>query len=152
MALQLIRQAARRQWIVLTTALFALALLLGWQNGLGRLDQTLYDAAIVAHPRASNEDVLAILSAKEITKGFGLGGVKSIEITAAYSENILKQKQYVQSKMPVNDKNRFDQMSARMQKETMTKSIEQKLIRAQAAAAPMKPATSGLWMPRRRAR
>jgi flagellar biosynthesis protein FlhF len=80
-----------------------------------------------------------ILSAKEITKGFGLGGVKSIEITAAYSENILKQKQYVQSKMPVTDKNRFDQMSARMQKETMTKSIEQKLIRAQAAAAPMKP-------------
>jgi flagellar biosynthesis protein FlhF len=73
-----------------------------------------------------------ILSAKEISKGFGLGGVKSIEITAAYSENVLKHKQFVQSKMPTNDKNRFDQMSARLQKETMQKSIEQQLIRSQA--------------------
>ncbi len=69
-----------------------------------------------------------ILSAKEITKGFGLGGLKSIEITAAYSENILKQKQYVQSRMPENDKNRFDQMSAKSQKETMRKSFEQKTL------------------------
>ncbi len=60
MASPLIRQAAQRQWIGLMVALFALALLLGWQNGLGRLDQTLYDAAIVAHPRASNEDVVII--------------------------------------------------------------------------------------------
>jgi len=60
MASPLIRQAAQRQWIALTAALCALALLLGWQNGLGRLDQTLYDAAIVAHPRASNEDVVII--------------------------------------------------------------------------------------------
>lgn len=73
-----------------------------------------------------------ILSAKEISKGFGLGGVKSIEITAAYSENVLKHKQFVQSKMPTNDKNRFDQMSARLQKETMQKSIEQQLMRSQA--------------------
>ncbi len=69
-----------------------------------------------------------ILSAKEITKGFGLGGLKSIEITAAYSENILKQKQYVQSRMPENDKNRFDQMSAKSQKETMRKSFEKKTL------------------------
>ncbi len=75
-----------------------------------------------------------ILSAKEISKGFGLGGVKSIEITAAYSEGVLQQKQYVQSRLPTNDKNRFDQMSARLQKETMQKSIEQKLIRSQATA------------------
>ncbi len=89
-----------------------------------------------------------ILSAKEITKGFGLGGLKSIEITAAYSENILKQRQYVQSRMPENDKNRFDQMSAKLQKETMKKSldkkilsqksIEEKLMRTQTAYAPQK--------------
>ncbi len=60
MASPLIRQAARRQWAALTAALLALALLLGWQNGLGRLDQTLYDAAIVAHPRASNDEVVII--------------------------------------------------------------------------------------------
>lgn len=82
-----------------------------------------------------------ILSAKEISKGFGLGGVKSIEITAAYSENILKHRQYVQSKMPEADKNRFDQMSARLQKETMSKSlsqksIEKKLISSQILATP----------------
>ncbi len=76
-----------------------------------------------------------ILSAKEISKGFGLGGVKSIEITAAYSENVLKHKQFVQSKMQTNDKNRFDQMSARLQKETMQKSIEQQLMRSQASMA-----------------
>ncbi len=79
-----------------------------------------------------------ILSAKEISKGFGLGGVKSIEITAAYSENVLKHKQFVQSKMPSSDKSRFDQMSARLQKETMQKSIEQKLIRTQQIATSKK--------------
>lgn len=83
-----------------------------------------------------------ILSAKEISKGFGLGGVKSIEITAAYSENVLKHKQFVQSKMPTNDKARFDQMSARLQKETMQKSIEQRLVRSQATAPKAKPVST----------
>jgi flagellar biosynthesis protein FlhF len=82
-----------------------------------------------------------ILSAKEISKGFGLGGVKSIEITAAYSENVLKHKQFVQSKMPTNDKNRFDQMSARLQKETMQKSIEQQLMRSQGNTTNNSPTT-----------
>lgn len=72
-----------------------------------------------------------ILSAKEITKGFGLGGAKSIEITAAYSENILRQKQAVQSRLPDSDKSRFDQLSAKLQKQTMQKAIEQKLSRSQ---------------------
>jgi flagellar biosynthesis protein FlhF len=89
-----------------------------------------------------------ILAAKEITKSFGLGGEKSIEITAAYSENILKQREYVQSRMPENDKNRFNQMPARLQKETIQKSmtqralsqkvIEEKLARTQYAYAPQK--------------
>ena len=34
-----------------------------------------------------------ILSAKEITKGFGLGGERSIEVTAAFSEAIMQKKE-----------------------------------------------------------
>ena len=79
-----------------------------------------------------------ILSAKEVTKGFGLGGVKSVEITAAYSENILKQKQYVQSKMPDHLKTQFDQVPARQQKEVIKKTIETKIAQTQRAAPTFK--------------
>lgn len=74
-----------------------------------------------------------ILSAKEVTKGFGLGGVKSVEITAAYSENVLKQKQYVQSKMPDHLKSQFDQVAAKLQKEVIKKTIETKIAQTQQA-------------------
>lgn len=80
-----------------------------------------------------------ILSAKEVTKGFGLGGQKSIEITAAYSENVLQQKKYVESKMPDHLKNKFAQASARTQKETMQKSVEARLQQIQREEARKKP-------------
>ena len=62
-----------------------------------------------------------ILSAKEVSKGFGLGGVKSIEITAAYSELALKQKKYAQSKMPQHIQDKFDRIPAKSQKEVIKK-------------------------------
>ncbi|MBC7456666.1 MAG: flagellar biosynthesis protein FlhF [Bdellovibrionaceae bacterium] len=65
-----------------------------------------------------------ILSAKEITKGFGLGGEKSIEVTAAYSEAILQKKKYVESKLSTKDQTQFQQSGAKHQKETMQKMIE----------------------------
>jgi flagellar biosynthesis protein FlhF len=80
-----------------------------------------------------------ILSAKEVTKGFGLGGQKSIEITAAYSENVLQQKKYVESKMPDHLKNKFSQASARVQKETMQKSVESRLQQIQRDETRKKP-------------
>ena len=77
-----------------------------------------------------------ILSAKEVSKGFGLGGVKSIEITAAYSENVLRQKQFVQSKMPVEQKNRFDRIAAKSQKEIIQKAMEEQILKTQRDNAP----------------
>lgn len=38
-----IRQVALRDWLLITSAMVLLAFGLGWQNGLDRLDQTLYD-------------------------------------------------------------------------------------------------------------
>lgn len=80
-----------------------------------------------------------ILSAKEVTKGFGLGGQKSIEITAAYSENVLQQKKYVESKLPNHLKEKFTKAPARTQKETMQKAIESKLSQLQREEVRKKP-------------
>ncbi len=80
-----------------------------------------------------------ILSAKEVTKGFGLGGEKSIEITAAYSENVLQHRKYVESKMPTQTREAFKTASARLQKETMQKSIEQRLQQMQREETRKKP-------------
>lgn len=65
-----------------------------------------------------------ILSAKEITKGFGLGGEKSIEVTAAFSETILHRKKFVESKLPNQQKEQFLKSTAKDQKEVMRKVIE----------------------------
>lgn len=77
-----------------------------------------------------------ILSAKEVSKGFGLGGVKSIEITAAYSENVLRQKQFVQSRMPDAQKNKFDRIAAKSQKEIIQRAVEEQLLKTQRDSAP----------------
>ncbi len=70
-----------------------------------------------------------ILSAKEVTKGFG--GIKSIEITAAYSENMLKQKEFVKSKMPTATQEQFNRSSAKSQKEVMKKVLQEQMLRTQ---------------------
>jgi flagellar biosynthesis protein FlhF len=80
-----------------------------------------------------------ILSAKEVTKGFGLGGEKSIEITAAYSESVLQHKKYVESKMPNHIREAFAKVPARMQKETMQKNVESRLQQIQRDEARKKP-------------
>lgn len=87
-----------------------------------------------------------ILSAKEITKGFGLGGEKSIEVTAAYSETTLQKKKFVESRLPVNEKEKFQKIAAREQKEVMRKMIENQVNKinnqAAAAAAPARMSAS----------
>lgn len=72
-----------------------------------------------------------ILSAKEVNKGFGLNGAKSIEITAAYSENMLRQKEFVKSKMPEAQRNQFNHSSAKSQKEVMKKVMHEQMMRTQ---------------------
>jgi flagellar biosynthesis protein FlhF len=75
-----------------------------------------------------------ILSAKEMTKGFG--GTKSIEITAAYSENMLKQKEFVKSKMPSATQEQFNRSSAKSQKEVMKKVMHEQMMRTQSMQTP----------------
>lgn len=70
-----------------------------------------------------------ILSAKEITKGFGLGGEKSIEITAAFSERVLHNKKFVESKLPNQQKEHFLKSPAKEQKELMRKVIEKQVAK-----------------------
>ncbi len=74
-----------------------------------------------------------ILSAKEISKGFGLGGERSIEVTAAYSETTLQNKKYAESKMPQITKDKFQRISAKDQKEVMRKVIETQIAKMNAA-------------------
>lgn len=80
-----------------------------------------------------------ILSAKEMTKAFGLAGEKSIEVTAAYSENVLKNKKYVESKLPPKEKERFQKIAAKSQKEVIQKMIETQVAKMNAQVAKNSP-------------
>ena len=83
-----------------------------------------------------------ILSAKEITKGFGLGGEKSIEVTAAYSEAILHKKKFVESKFQPQVKERFQKSPAKEQKEVMRKVIETQIAKINAQTSKQNAASA----------
>ncbi len=86
-----------------------------------------------------------ILSAKETTKNFGLGGEKSIEITAAYSETVLHNKKVVESKFTAKDRETFQKSSAKSQKQVMQKMIETQIAKMNAqATGQITPAASSL--------
>lgn len=84
-----------------------------------------------------------ILSAKEITKGFGLGGEKSIEVTAAFSETTLQKKKFVESKLPQQTKEKFQRIPAKEQKEVMRKMIEQQITKMNSQNSPRGTVESG---------
>lgn len=77
-----------------------------------------------------------ILSAKEITKGFGLGGEKSIEITAAYTDASMQKKKFAESKMQDSVRDTFQKSSAKSQKEVTQKMIESHVARLNLQSAP----------------
>ena len=54
------RRMAVRDWLAIVAALILLALALGWQNGLGRLDQTLYDKLLSASAQPHRDDIIII--------------------------------------------------------------------------------------------
>ena len=56
----LIRTLAMRDWGLIAAAMMLLAGLLGWQNGLGRLDQTLYDKFVSMDGRPAREDIIIV--------------------------------------------------------------------------------------------
>src|SRR3989338_1912414 len=65
-----------------------------------------------------------ILSARDNNKSYGLVGEGSVEITAAVSEETLQRKKFTESKMREQDKERFQKIPARQQKEFIHKMVE----------------------------
>ena len=55
-----IRRMALREWFSLTVAMVLLGLVLGWQNGLGRADQTLYDNFLTNSDRPARDDIIIV--------------------------------------------------------------------------------------------
>ena len=51
---------ALREWFSLTVAMLLLGLILGWQNGLGRADQTLYDNFLTHDERPARDDIIIV--------------------------------------------------------------------------------------------
>lgn len=56
----LVRRLAIREWLSILVALIIMAASLGWQNGLGRLDQALYDHFISLQGREARDDILIV--------------------------------------------------------------------------------------------
>jgi len=66
-----------------------------------------------------------ILSAKDNSRGFGLAGQKSVEITAAVSEETLQRKKFAESKLRKIDLERIQRAPARVQKQFIEKAVSQ---------------------------
>lgn len=77
-----------------------------------------------------------ILSARDNNRSFGLVGEGSVEITAAISEETLQKKKFTESKLRAQDLARFQQSSARQQKELIHKMVE-KHVQKNTAPAPI---------------
>ena len=58
--LPVMRNAARKEWRLLTVILGLACAILGWKNGLGRADWTLYDYLLTSGTRARPDDIVII--------------------------------------------------------------------------------------------
>jgi flagellar biosynthesis protein FlhF len=77
-----------------------------------------------------------ILSAKDTHRGFGLMGEKSVEVTAAVSDETLRRKKIAEAKLREDLRDRFQQIPAARQKQFINKAFqERELVTAQAAPA-----------------
>lgn len=56
----LMRQVALREWCLIAIFLMSMAVMLGLQNGLGRLDQTLYDRLASLMSRPARDDIIIV--------------------------------------------------------------------------------------------
>jgi len=56
----LVRRLALREWFSLTIAMTLLGLILGWQNGLGRGDQIIYDQFVSFDSRPARDDIIIV--------------------------------------------------------------------------------------------
>lgn len=68
-----------------------------------------------------------ILSAKDTHKGFGLMGEKSVEVTAAVSEETLRKKKLAESKLREDLRERFQQIPATRQKQFINRVYDRRM-------------------------
>jgi flagellar biosynthesis protein FlhF len=68
-----------------------------------------------------------ILSAKDNNRGFGLMGQRSVEVTAAVSEETLQRKKLAEKGMREQSREKFTQSSARSQRQFINKSHQSRL-------------------------
>lgn len=64
-----------------------------------------------------------ILSARESHRGFGIAGQRSVEVTAAVSEETLRKKRIAEAKLNNKNKSKYEQSPARVQKQFIDKAI-----------------------------
>lgn len=76
-----------------------------------------------------------ILSAKDSHRGFGLMGEKSVEVTAAVSEETLRKKKVAESKLRESLRERFQQIPASKQKEFINRVFQDSEERRELIAA-----------------
>jgi flagellar biosynthesis protein FlhF len=87
--------------------------------------KTMKDALELVKKELGPEAV--ILSARDNKKGFGLAGEMSVEVTAAISEVTLRKKQFTESKLLEKDKLKFQNNSAKQQKELIEKVVNNQI-------------------------
>lgn len=68
-----------------------------------------------------------ILSARDNNKSYGLVGDGSVEITAAVSEETLQKKRFAEARLREQEKTKFNQSTARQQKELIEKMVTKHL-------------------------
>lgn len=68
-----------------------------------------------------------ILAARDNSRGFGIKGEASVEVTAAVSESTLQKKKFVESRMTATARERFQQSDARTQRKIINQMVEKRL-------------------------
>jgi len=76
-----------------------------------------------------------ILSARDNNKSYGLVGDGSVEITAAVSEETLQKKRFAEARLREQEKAKFNQSTARQQKELIEKMVSKHLEKNKAPRA-----------------
>ncbi len=84
-----------------------------------------------------------IISAKDNKKSFGLAGEGSVEVTAAITDKSLQKKQYAESRLSPQDKVRFNNQTAEVQKKFIDKTVGKYQAKKSAAVSEAARRASG---------
>lgn len=79
-----------------------------------------------------------ILSAKDNSRRFGLVGEHSVEVTAAIPENLLRKKEFVESRIPKKSMNAFQNASVKNQRQIIDQTVKAYEQRSQVRSEPVR--------------